>query len=150
MRGFLMMNSQIKSYSDLIIYPSFEERFNYLKLSGSVGEDTFGHDRYLNQFFYQHDAEWKRARNYVILRDSGCDLGILEREIPQGVRIIIHHMNPITPTDILYRSDILLNPDFLITTTDRTHRALHYGSLDYAKGLDFVERSPNDTCPWRK
>lgn len=134
-----------RCYSELIKIPTFEERFDYLKTNGQVGEETFGSHRYLNQKFYTSD-EWLRIRNYVIARDLGCDLGIKEREI-FGL-IIVHHMNPITMDDILEHSDRLVNPDFLICTSKQTHLAIHYGD----KSLlipDLVERRPNDTCPWK-
>ena len=142
-----MMNQKnIRTYSELIKLPTFEERFEYLKLDGKVGEDTFGFDRYLNQIFYK-SKEWLTVRNYVITRDNGCDLGSPDHEI-RGNRIIIHHMNPITKEDILNRSDILLNPEYLISTIDPTHNAIHFGSSDLLP-KDPVERSKNDTCPWR-
>ena len=136
---------KIRTYSELITLPTFEERYRYLKLSGVVGEQTFGFDRYMNQIFYQ-SQEWKSIRNHVILRDNGCDLGVEGYEI-HG-RILIHHMNPITAKDIEHRSDILLNPEYLISTVHNTHNAIHYGD----EGLLIlapIERKPNDTCPWR-
>lgn len=136
----------IRTYSELITLPTFEERFQYLKLGGRVGEDTFGHDRYLNQLFYTSD-EWKAIRRKVIMRDNGCDLGMWDREI-HGL-IVIHHMNPITTEDIINRSEYLLNPEYLISTIDITHKAIHYGD----ESLLFtapIERRPNDTCPWRR
>lgn len=142
-----MITKTIKIYSELITLPTFEERYRYLKLDGVVGEDTFGFDRYLNQEFYQRDQEWKRIRDFVIIRDQGCDLGIEGREI-RG-KILVHHMNPITKDDILKRSDFLLNPEYLICTLKSTHDAIHYGDENLLmKGP--VERKPNDTCPWRK
>lgn len=140
------MSSIIRCYSDLILLPSFKERYEYLKLGGKVGEETFGFDRYINQKFYTSD-DWKRVRNEVIIRDLGCDLGIQDMEI-RG-RIIIHHMNPITKRDILERSEFLLNPEYLITTIDATHRAIHYGINDFVGQASFVERKPNDMCPWK-
>lgn len=137
----------IKCYSELITIPTFEERFDYLKLGGKVGEETFGFDRYLNQAFYKSDP-WLEVRDFVIVRDCGCDLGILDREIPDGVRILVHHMNPIRVEDIVNKSKYLLDPEYLITTIDNTHQAIHYGD----KSLLFiapVERRRNDTCPWR-
>lgn len=137
---------KIRTYSELITLPTFEERYRYLKLSGVVGEQTFGFDRYMNQIFYQQSQEWKSIRNHVILRDNGCDLGVEGYEI-HG-RILIHHMNPITAKDIEHRSDILLNPEYLISTAHNTHNAIHYGD----EGLLIlapIERKPNDTCPWR-
>nr|DAH80672.1 MAG TPA: HNH endonuclease bacteriophage, HNH Endonuclease, DNA.52A [Caudoviricetes sp.] len=140
-----MMN--VKTYSELITFPTFEERYKYLRLGGKVGEDTFGFDRYLNQSFYKSD-EWLSVRNKVITRDLGCDLGCVDREIPEGVTIFIHHMNPITKNDILDQTELLLNPEYLITTIKRTHDAIHYGDDNFIfTGL--VERSKNDTCLWK-
>lgn len=136
----------IRTYSELITFPTFEERFKYLQLEGSVGKDTFGYDRYLNQLFYK-TAEWKRLRQDLIIRDNGCDLGVEGREI-YG-RIIIHHLNPITKDDIVRRTEYLLNPDFLICTTHNTHNAIHYGD-DSLLITSPVERSKNDTCPWKR
>ena len=142
-----MTTMNIKTYSELITFPTFEERYRYLKLDGVVGEGTFGFDRYLNQEFYQRDQEWKRIRDFVIIRDQGCDLGVEGREI-RG-KILVHHMNPITKDDILKRSEFLLNPEYLICTLKSTHDAIHYGDENLLmKGP--VERKPNDTCPWRK
>lgn len=137
----------IRTYSELITLPTFEERFRYLKLNGRVGEDTFGFDRYLNQEFYQRSQEWKRVRDFVILRDNGCDLAIDDREI-MG-KILVHHMNPITKEDILQRSEFLLNPEYLICTMKSTHDAIHYGDESLLI-KDHVERRPNDTCLWRR
>lgn len=141
------MIENIRTYSELITLPKFEERYEYLKLNGVVGEETFGFDRYLNQEFYQRDKEWLRIRDYVIIRDQGCDLGIEGREI-RG-KIIVHHMNPITKDDLLKRTEFLLNPEYLICTLKSTHDAIHYGDENLLmKGP--VERKANDTCPWRK
>lgn len=137
----------IRTYSELSKLKTFEERFEYLRLDGVVGEETFGFDRYLNQKFYQNDPEWKRSRRTVILRDLGCDLGIEDREI-HG-RIIVHHMNPISQYDLINRTKYLLDPEYLICTLDSTHNAIHYGDEQLLmKGP--VERTRNDTCPWRK
>ena len=138
----------IKTYSELIKLPTFEERFDYLKLNGKVCEETFGFDRYLNQIFYR-SKEWRSTRNYVIARDNGCDLGISGREIPEGTRILIHHMNPIMAKDIIHRSDILLNPEYLITTIKNTHDAIHYGDSGLLV-MEPIKRARNDTCPWKK
>ena len=135
----------IKTYSELITLPTFIERYQYLKLEGLVGKETFGFDRYLNQVFYQ-SKEWRSIRDYVITRDNGCDLGISGHEI-YG-RILIHHMNPITANDILNRSDLLLNPEYLICTIKNTHDAIHY-SDESLLITDPIERSKNDTCPWK-
>ena len=136
----------IRTYSELITLPTFEERFQYLKLNGQVGESTFGFDRYLNQLFYKSD-EWIRLRDQIIIRDNGCDLGVEGREI-HG-RILIHHMNPIRKEDILNRSRYLLDPEFLICTVKRTHDAIHYGDENLLLTIP-KERRKNDTCPWRR
>lgn len=141
----------IRTYSELITLPTFIERYQYLKLDGKVGEETFGFDRYLNQKFYKSD-EWLAIRDYVILRDTGSndycqDLGIEGHDI-RG-RILIHHMNPITREDILHRSKFLLDPEYLICTIDNTHRAIHYGDESLLITAP-IERSRNDTCPWRR
>lgn len=136
----------IRTYSELLTFPTFEERFKYLQLNGTVGADTFGHDRYLNQSFY-HSTEWLRVKREVIIRDNGCDLGIAGREIP--TRIYIHHMNPIDQRDILDRTSYLLNPEYLICVSKRTHDAIHYGD-ERILIKDPIVRRPNDTCPWRK
>lgn len=135
----------IRTYSELIKLPTFEERYRYLKLDGRVGEDTFGFDRYLNQLFYQ-SQKWKKIRDYVIIRDNGCDLGVEGYDIHD--RLLIHHMNPISIEDILHESDFLLDPEYLITTVHNTHNAIHYGD----ESLLFtgpIERTPHDTCPWK-
>ena len=135
----------MKSYNELITIPTFEERFRYLKVYGVIGNQTFGHDRYLNQKLYTL-SEWKRVRDKVILRDNGCDLGCEGFEI-YG-KIIIHHINPITIEDILNRSDILFDPENLITTTHNTHNAIHYSDESILlKGP--IVRKANDTCPWK-
>lgn len=135
----------IRTYSELQSIDSFEGRYEYLKLNGIVGEETFGFDRYLNQIFYK-SREWLSIRDYVISRDLGCDLGIDDRKI-YG-RILIHHMNPITTNDIANRSDILLNPEYLISTSKNTHDAIHYSNASIL-AKDPIERRKNDTCPWR-
>ena len=137
---------RIRCYAELRTLESFEERFNYLKLGGEVGKDTFGFDRYLNQLFYR-DPEWKRTRDKVIIRDNGCDLGIGDHIIRS--KILIHHMNPITKEDILDRNPDILNPEYLITTMYDTHNAIHYGDERYLRRFQVIERKPNDTIPWR-
>lgn len=137
--------TSIRTYSELITLQTFKERFEYLRLDGIVGKDTFGFDRYMNQIFYK-SKEWQSLRNQIIIRDNGCDLGLEGYEI-QG-KILIHHMNPITPEDIIKRSDYLLNPDFLISTMLSTHNAIHYGDESLI-AREPIERSKNDTCPWR-
>lgn len=135
----------IKTYSELITLPTFEDRFEYLRLDGSVGEQTFGFDRYINQIFYQ-SYEWKKVRDFVIIRDNGCDLGVDDYEI-RG-KILIHHMNPITVKDIETCSEFLLNPEYLISTTHITHNAIHYGD-EHLLPKGPIERKKYDTCPWR-
>ena len=138
--------TNIKCYSELILLPTFRERYQYLRLNGDVGKETFGFDRYMNQFFYR-SPEWRRVRDFVITRDEGCDLAVPGREI--FGRIIIHHMNPIRPEDIRDRSELLLDPDYLITTIHETHLAIHYGD-EHLLLQDPVVRRPNDTCPWKR
>ena len=140
-----MKKTTIRTYSELVKIPSFEARFEYLRLNGSVGEDTFGYDRYLNQLFYR-SQKWKRIRDQVIIRDNGCDLGVDGYDIHSNV--IIHHMNPITMDDIKRESEFLLDPEYLITTTHRTHNAIHYGDMSILPARP-IERRRNDTCPWR-
>lgn len=140
------MYDKIRTYSELIKFETFEERYNYLKLDGRVGEETFGFDRYLNQIFYK-SPEWLSVRNEVIVRDNGCDLGIDGREI--HTKILVHHMNPIRKEDIINRSEFLLNPEYLITTFKRTHDAIHYGDEELLI-KDHKERTKFDTCPWRR
>ena len=134
----------IRTYSGLCLFNTFAERFRYLKLSGSIGEETFGWERYINQKFYT-SSEWKQLRNAVIVRDMGLDLGCEGREIPN--HIIVHHMNPIRPEDIVNKSQFLLNPEFLICCSTKTHNAIHFSdeSILYE---DLVVRKPGDTKLW--
>jgi len=135
-----------KSYKELIKLDSFEERYRYLRLTGHVGEDTFGWDRYLNQLLYR-SQRWKQTRDKVIIRDEGCDLGMPDRPI-KG-RVIVHHINPLTAQDIERDSEKLYDLDNLICVSHSTHNAIHYGDESQ---LDILppERTPNDTCPWKK
>lgn len=142
----ILMSTSIKTYSELITIPTYEERFRYLKLDGVIGEETFGFDRYLNQLFYNSDV-WKSCRNNIIIRDNGCDMAMDDYEI-KG-RIYIHHMNPIAITDILTQSDFLLNPEYLVCVAFRTHQAIHYGDESLLVTAP-IERKPNDMCPWRR
>lgn len=137
----------IRTYSELITFRTFEERFEYLKLSGGVGVDTFGHDRIFNQKFYT-SKEWRDFRHHIIVRDNGCDLGVEGYEIPRGVKVILHHLNQITFDDIDKRTEALLDPENVIVTTHNTHNAIHYGDKNLLT-LDPVIRLPNDTCPWK-
>lgn len=145
-----------RSYLELITIPTFEERFDYLQLKGAVGKETFGYDRYLNQVLY-NSREWRRFRDQIIVRDNGCDLACEGHEI-LGVRdkdgklhrpkIIVHHINPITVEDVLERNPMVFDPNNTITTTMNTHNAIHYGD-ETLLVTSPVERSKNDTCPWR-
>ena len=137
----------MRTYSKLIQLPTFEERFEYLQLKGKIGEDTFGFDRWLNQKFYR-SKEWKQIRDQVIIRDNGCDLGIVDREI-YG-KAIIHHMNPVSIQDIVDATEYLLDPEFLVCVSFETHNAIHYGNIEGCLRTDPVIRVPNDTIPWRR
>ena len=150
------MLRNIRSYSELITIPTFEERFKYLELGGQVGKETFGYDRYINQALY-NSPEWRRFRNKIIIRDNGCDLAHEDHEIPtwrdnnsrvHGEKIIIHHINPIGVDDIINRSSIVFDQENVITTILSTHNAIHYGDEDLLPKKP-IERSQNDTCPWR-
>lgn len=136
---------KIRTYSELIILPTFEDRFEYLRLTGDVGIETFGFDRYVNQVFYR-SPEWKRLRREIFIRDNGCDLAFEGHEIFGNY--IVHHMNPISLDDILNREDYIMNPEYLITTRLLTHNAIHYSNLGILD-LGVKERYMNDTCPWR-
>lgn len=133
-----------KTYSDLIRLKTFEDRYEYLRLGGVVGASTFGFDRHINQTFYK-SYEWKQVRNNVILRDNGCDLGVPGFEINGA--LLIHHMNPIDSDDISHGEDWILDPNNLITTTQNTHNAIHYGDRTLLK-TKFTERKPGDTRLW--
>ena len=139
--------NKLRCYSDLIQYSTFEDRLHYLELHGVVGEDTFGFGRYINQKFYK-SPEWRRVRDFVIVRDNGCDLGVKGYDI--GDRIIVHHMNPLTLDDISNSSDFLLNPEYLICVSKDTHDIIHYGfsSDRYSKSKEPVDRKPGDTKLW--
>lgn len=135
----------IRTYSEMIALPTFEERYEYLRLGGRVGEDTFGFDRYLNQVFYR-SRRWKSIRDQIIIRDCGCDLGMEGYEI-HG-KIIIHHMNPLAVRDIVDETEFLLDPEYLVCVTHNTHNAIHYGDKNLLLTAP-IERRPNDMCPWR-
>ncbi len=133
-----------RTYSELQRISTFEDRFDYLVLSGQVGAETFGFDRWINQNFYT-SPEWRAARRAVILRDEGRDLGIEGYEISGG--LVVHHMNPMTPDDIIHSHDWILDPEFLITTSNETHNIIHYGDRSQLR-KPYVERSPGDTKLW--
>lgn len=141
------MSTNIRTYSQMIKLPTFEERFEYLRLNGSVGVETFGYDRVYNQRFYS-SVEWKRVRDEVIFRDNGCDLGIYDRRI--NGKILIHHMNPIMIDDIRNSTEFLLDPEYLISTAYDTHNAIHYGDRNLLITSTPIERTKYDTCPWRR
>ena len=141
----ITMKNSIRTYSELITIPTFEERFKYLKLNGSVGLETFGHDRYLNQILY-NSPEWRRFRPKIIVRDNGCDLACEGYEI--FGKILIHHINPITLKDIDDRNQIIFDPENLICVTKSTHDAIHYGDESHLP-IVLTERKPNDLCPWK-
>lgn len=143
----IWMTKIIRTYKELSRFSTFEDRFNYLRLDGMVGKDTFGFDRIFNQQFYR-SREWKSLRDFVIVRDNGCDLGVPGHEIISQ-RIIIHHLNPISIEDIESHSDFLMNPEYLITTIHSTHNAIHYGDVSQL-AIKPIERTRNDTCPWKK
>lgn len=136
----------IRTYSEMSLLETFDERFEYLKLGGEVGKDTFGFDRWMNQILY-HDDIWRRTRQEVIVRDNGCDLG--DPDHPILTRILIHHMNPITKEDLVNHNPDVYNPEYLITTCHDTHNAIHYGDEKYLRRFQLIERKPNDTTPWK-
>ena len=144
----LWMESSLKvrRYSELRLLTTFEERYEYLKLSGYVGEQTFGYDRWMNQAFYR-SREWKLARDAVIVRDEGCDLGIKGYEIHHG--LLVHHMNPLTEVDIVAGEEAMIDPQFLICTSRRTHNAIHWGDASQLPRGP-IERRPGDTTLWRR
>lgn len=136
-----------KSYSEMITMSEFDDRFRYAKLDGQVGMGTFGFDRYLNQQFYR-SKEWKRLRDQIIIRDNGCDLGVPGHEI--SGKIYIHHLNPLSPEDITESTEKLFDPDNLVCVSAETHNAIHYGDESILEKNKIVERSPGDTCPWKR
>ena len=138
--------NDIRTYSMLMSLPTFEERYEYLKLMGSVGKSTFGFDRFLNQEFYR-STEWRRLRNRIIVRDNACDLAA--PDYPINDTVIIHHMNPIASEDIINQTEWLLNPEFLVCVSARTHNAIHFGDKSQLRVLP-PARTPNDTCPWKQ
>lgn len=139
--------SKIRRYSELRTIDNFRDRYLYLKLSGQVGESTFGYERYLNQYLYR-SSKWRSVRNEIIIRDNGCDLGHEDFGIHYP-KIIIHHMNPVTQEQIENDDDILYDPEFLICTSPKTHNAIHFGDEKLLPELP-TERRPGDTCPWKR
>lgn len=140
--------SQLRTYSELSKLKTFAERYNYLRLEGKVGAETFGRDRWLNQIFYNR-AAWRNLRRQILARDLGCDLGVPGYEFGSGQQVIIHHMNPIQLEDIQENLELCLDPEYLISTCLETHNAIHFGK-DITSPTEFIVRQPNDTCPWRQ
>ena len=140
------MNTDIKSYTELSKLKTFNDRFNYLKLDGVVGEETFGYDRILNQLLYK-SKKWRKVRDEVLIRDNGGDLGL--KDYPINGRAIIHHMNPITVEDVLNDKPEIFDPEYLITVSNSTHNAIHFSNENNLQ-KDPIERTQNDTCLWRK
>lgn len=136
----------MKSYTEMLEFPTYEERLLYLRINSTVGEDTFGSKRYLNQWFYHNSRFWKSVRNQVIIRDNGCDLAIPGLDIFSG--IIVHHINPITEEDLLNNSKTLLDPENLVCVSKQTHDSIHYSSEAIMPRL--IVRKPNDTCLWKR
>jgi len=137
----------MKRYRELILLPTLDERFEYLKIGQKVGEETFGFDRYLNQTFYE-SREWRNLRNYVIARDGGNDMALNGNDI-QGL-IVVHHINPITVEEIKAHDPKVLDPDNLVCVADKTHKAIHYGDKKLLQAGMVIERTPFDTCPWKQ
>lgn len=142
-----MKQDKIRTYSEMLRLSTFEERFEYLKLNGRAYQSTFGTDRYLNQLFYK-DPAWRELRRDVILRDRGYDLAFFDPDYEIIGGVYVHHMNPIAVDDILDRTEFLLNPEYLVCTSYKTHQAIHYSDFELARKTS-VERTPYDTCPWR-
>lgn len=139
------MTMNIRTYSELITIPTFEERYNYLKLNGIVGKETFGYDRYLNQLLYR-SSDWRSFRDRIIIRDNGCDLACEGFELQS--RIIIHHIDPITIEDILNKHPKVFDPENVVSTSHNTHLAIHYGDKNLIP-ITPINRHKNDTCPWK-
>lgn len=139
------MTMNIRTYSELITIPTFEERYNYLKLNGIVGKETFGYDRYLNQLLYR-SSDWRSFRDRIIIRDNGCDLACEGFELQS--RIIIHHIDPITVEDILNKHPKVFDPENVVSTSHNTHLAIHYGDKNLIS-IAPINRYKNDTCPWK-
>jgi hypothetical protein len=135
---------RIRTYSEMCRYETLEERFEYLNLAGEVGSETFGFDRWINQHFYR-SSEWRQVREFVIVRDNGCDLAVPGYEIYD--RPLVHHINPMTPEDLIRNQAWVLDPEYLVTTTRRTHNAIHYGDASLIP-KPLVERRPGDTKLW--
>lgn len=139
-----MMN-QMKTYNEMILLPTLHDRYNYLKLNGTVAKETFGFERYLNQVLYR-DKAWKEVRNYIITRDNGCELAC--EDYPISGKILIHHLNPITHDQILSRDVAIFDPNNLVCVSHRMHNAIHYGSEEMLPH-DPIVRTKNDMCPWK-
>lgn len=138
----------MKTYTEMLSYQTIEERFEYLKLHGQVGESTFGSRRYLNQILYK-SKEWRMFRNKIIIRDGACEFGLKDYQINDPKDIRIHHIEPITIEDILNKDPKIFDPNNVICVSDLTHKALHYGDASSLPNKQFIERTKNDTCPWK-
>lgn len=136
----------IRSYSEMIKFPTLQERFDYCALGQNVGDQTFGYERYMNQVFYR-SYEWRKIKRTVILRDNGCEFGL--PDYPIGGKIVVHHLNPLTADDILTGSDYLRDPEYLVCVSLLTHNAIHFGTAELLP-QEYIPRSPDDTCPWKK
>ena len=146
----MMSSGYIRTYTELITLPTFEERFNYLKLDGKIGEETFGDHsrRWMNQIFYK-SPEWQHIKRTVMIRDNTCEMGLPDYPLTNN-RIYIHHMNPITAEDIVYRTPFLTDPEYLICVSFETHNAIHFGNINVSRiAKDPAVRYPGDQCPWR-
>lgn len=153
----MVIRMSIRLYSEVITIPTFEDRYEYLRLDGKVGQETFGHDRYLNQILYT-SPQWRHFRDEIIIRDNGCDLACEGYEVRSfrdrdgklcRPKILIHHINPITVDDVINSNSCVFDPENVICVTHNTHLAIHYGDRDLLFGSP-IERSQNDTCPWRR
>lgn len=142
-----MITNQRKFYSHVVTLSSFDERFEYLKLNGNIGIETFGCDRFINQDFYRSKI-WRDFRYHIIVRDNGCDLAHSQHPINDNT-IHIHHINPLTIEELMDDFQNALDEENVICVLDSTHKALHYGSKDYLQAINFADRFPNDTCPWK-
>lgn len=140
------MSTNVKTYSELVSIPSYLGRYHYLRIKGAVGAETFGYDRYLNQILYR-SSEWRRFRRGIILRDNGMDMAFDGYEI--FTRLIVHHIDPITVDDVLNRDPKVFNPENVVCVAFQTHQAIHYGDESLLPILP-PERTPNDTCPWKR
>lgn len=142
------MNSTMRTYTELMSIPDYMERYRYLRLGGKVGEETFGWERYLNQDFYRSKV-WRDFRREIIIRDNGCDLAHFDHPFGQGEIVFLHHINPVKVEDIVNHTELLLDPENVVSVRKRTHDAIHYGDESLIAEFEYIPRSPNDTCSWK-